>query len=168
MLSGAVQIAPAELDGSRDQFAQHAQIQRLGNKIECAELQRAHGGLDIAVRGNYGDRGFRVPLLYVRDQIQSIAVRQSHIGETEGVALRGKQRPGTRQVAGRGGREIHACESEGHQLDQVRLVIDDQYNGCWSHLLNILACNHYEYRSCQRFGSANTILNMLPPPSRGS
>src|SRR5262249_27101956 len=58
-----------QLDGAADELAQHREVERLGDEVECAQLQGAHGGLDIAVRGDDGDRYAGAVLLNPADQV---------------------------------------------------------------------------------------------------
>ena len=37
----------AQLQRRADELAQRVEIERLGNEVECAELERAHGRLDM-------------------------------------------------------------------------------------------------------------------------
>jgi len=42
--------AIAQADGTTDELAQYAQVERLGDEIKRAQLERAHRGFNIAVR----------------------------------------------------------------------------------------------------------------------
>ena len=76
-----------QLDGGRDQFAQTREIQGLGDEIEGAQFERAHGGLHIAMCGDHGHRYARRVLLHPLDQLQAIAVGQLHVGQAQIEAL---------------------------------------------------------------------------------
>ena len=78
----------AQLQRRRDQLAQRRQVERLGDEVERAELQRAHRGLDIAVRGDDGDRHAGAVLLDPLDEVEAIAVGQAHVGQHEVEPLR--------------------------------------------------------------------------------
>src|SRR5690606_25172991 len=58
-----VAIAFTELDGARDELAQHPEVERLRDKVERAELERAHRGLHVAVGRDHRDRYQRLVLL---------------------------------------------------------------------------------------------------------
>ena len=73
----------AELDGAAHQLAQHAQIERLGDEIEGAELERAHRGLDIAVRRDDGDGHVGAVLLDPGHEVEAVAVGQAHVGQAQ-------------------------------------------------------------------------------------
>ena len=77
----------AELKRSLHQAAQHGQIDRFGNKIESAVLQRLHRRIDIAIGGHHRHRQLRVMARDVGDQILPIAIGQPHIGETQIVVV---------------------------------------------------------------------------------
>ena len=49
--------------------------------IEGADLQGAHRGFDIAVRGDHGHRSRGAIGLDPCHQVQSIAIRQPHVGQ---------------------------------------------------------------------------------------
>ena len=73
----------AELERGGDQLAQRRDVERLGDEIEGAELERAHRGLDVAVRGDDGHRRLRLVRLDPLDDVQAVAVRQLHVGEAQ-------------------------------------------------------------------------------------
>ena len=52
-------LSLAELQRARSQLAQVVEVERLGDEIERAELERAHGGLDVAVRRDHRHRRAR-------------------------------------------------------------------------------------------------------------
>ena len=100
------------------------------------------------------------------DEIEPIAVGQPHVGQTQIEALGLQQFPRGAEVRRRARGEIHAAEREADELEEIRLVIDDQDD--W--LLRAVAhrggglVHHVSHRR----GSANTSRNRLPPPIRGS
>src|SRR5438132_1670069 len=69
------------------QRAQLLEPDRLGDIVEGARLERRHGVLGAAVSGDYSHRHVgRVPG-DVAHEVEALAVRQAHVGETEVVAL---------------------------------------------------------------------------------
>ena len=62
--------------------------------------------------------------------------------------------------------EIHPLKSDGQELADIRLVIDDQYSRL-RHAAIVASAARLRYPS-QRCGSLNTIRKTLPPPLRGS
>src|SRR5947207_1515093 len=74
--------------------------------------------------------------------------------------------PGTVEV-GRGARsEIHAAQSQAHELEQIRLIVHDQHHGPIGRTAR--ARRRLVHQISHRRGSANTSLKTLPPPARGS
>jgi hypothetical protein len=57
-----------ELQRRGDELAQIVQVERLRDEIESSELERAYGGLDVALN----------PF----DELEPIAVGQAHVGQT--------------------------------------------------------------------------------------
>ncbi len=96
-------------------------------------------------------------LLHPLDEFKPVTIREAHVRETDIEALARKLRLGTLDVACNGRIDIHAPERERQQLANVGLIVNDQCQGLAHELTT----------PSQRSGSANTILNMLPPPSRG-
>ena len=111
------------------------EIQRLGDEVKCTELERAHGGFHVAVRGDHGDRHARRILLNPFHQIQPVAVRQPHVREAQIEPLGLEQslcradRSGDREAQGPSARRVMDSSSQ-----MIRLVIDDEYgrfrHGC--------------------------------------
>ena len=151
-----------------DQFAQAGEIERLGDEIEGAEFERAHGGFHVAVRGDHRDRHARGVLLHPLDQIQPVAVGQLHVGQTQIEAL-GLEQPlrGARRLCAVRGVKIHALQRDGQELAEIGFVVDDQ-NGGLGHGCHCSLSGRVRRYSSQRCGSLNTIRNTLPPPVRGS
>jgi hypothetical protein len=116
-----------QLDGGRHQLAQIGQIQRLGDEIEGAELEGAHRGFHVAVRRDHRDRNARGILLDPLHQIQSVAVRQPHVGQTQIEPLGLEQPLRGADRAGNARGEVHPLQRDGQELANIRLVIDDQY-----------------------------------------
>ena len=69
----------------------------------------------------------RTVLLDPGDQIQAVAVGQAHVGQAQIETLRAQQERARGQIAGRCGGQIHAAQGQGHQLEQIRLVVHDQH-----------------------------------------
>jgi hypothetical protein len=121
---------PAELERGSDQLAQRCDVERLGDEIEGAELERAHRGLDVAVRSDHGHRRLRLVRLDPLDDVETVAVRQPHVGEAQ--IERAAAQLARRRADGVGRRhvEIHALERDAEQLANIRLVVNDQ--GAWT------------------------------------
>jgi hypothetical protein len=66
-----------------DQFAKGVDVQRLGNEIERAQLERTHGCLDVAVRRDYGNWCVRLVILDPLDQRQAVAVGELHVRKAQ-------------------------------------------------------------------------------------
>ena len=147
MLAVAESISARSLesDGAAHELAQHAQIERLGDEIEGAQLERAHGGFNIAVRRDDGDRQVGAVLLDPGDEIEAVAVGKAHVGETQ-IELLVLQQAARGGDIGRGARvEIHAAQREADELEQVGLVIDDQHDGPYARNLRARSCHcHHE------------------------
>ncbi len=122
-----------ELEGGRDDAAQRAEVQRLGDEIEGAELEGAHRRFDVAVRGDHGAGHAGRVRAHPFDQVEAITVRQPHVGEAQVEALRLEQLLGGRDVTRRLGGELHARQGERHQLDEIGFIIDDQ-DQRWRHV----------------------------------
>ncbi len=156
----------AQLDRAAHQLAQHAQVEGFGNKIEGAELQGAHRGLDIAMGGDDCDRHGGAVFLDPGDQVQPVAVGQAHVGETQVEALRLEEAPCTVEVRRGARRQIHAAQGQAHELEQIGLIVHDEHHGLVGHLA--IARRRLVHQISHRRGSAKTSLNTLPPPTRGS
>ena len=122
-LQGAL-AGPAELERRGDQLAQRRHIERLGDEIEGAELERAHRGFDVAVRGDHRDRRLRLVRLDPLDDVQAVAVRQPHVGEAQVEGAAAQLARGGADGVGRGHVEIHSLERDAEQLADVWLVVD--------------------------------------------
>ena len=146
-----------ELQGCGHELAQIGQVERLGDEVECAELQCADGGLDAAMGRDHGDRGPGHLALQPLDELEAVAVRQPHVGQAEVERLLVERQFRARDVEARAGRDVHALEGDRQELADMGFVVDDKGNGF-----------HKDSSfGCQRFGSANTMRNALPPPGRG-
>jgi hypothetical protein len=116
----------AELERRLDQLAQCRDVERLGDEIERAELERAHRGFDVAVRGDHRDRRMRFVGLDPLHDVQAIAVRQPHVGEAQVEGAAAQLARGRADGVGSGHFEIHALERDAEQLADVRLVVDNE------------------------------------------
>ena len=118
--------------GGTHQATQHLDVDRLGNEIERAGLQRVHRGVDIAVRGDHRDRSIRAGLGDQFDDFLAVAIGQAHVGEAQVVAALGQC--ATRLGHGAHGfdLQVHPTQGDGQQLADVAFVIDDQ-DGLWVH-----------------------------------
>ena len=76
-----------ELERGGDDAAQDAEVERLRDEIERAELQRAHRGLDVAVRGDDGAGHAGAVRRHPFEQVEAVAVRQAHVGQAQVEAL---------------------------------------------------------------------------------
>ena len=80
-----------ELERRGDDAAQDAEIERLGDEIEGAELERAHRGFDVAVRGDDGAGNAGAVRAHPLEQIEAVAIGQPHVGEAQIEVLRLEQ-----------------------------------------------------------------------------
>ena len=91
------------------------------------------------------------------DELEPVAVRQPHVGQAEVERLLAERLLRARDVEARARRDVHALEGDRQELADVGFVVDDKGDGF-----------HKDSSfGCQRFGSANTMRNALPPPGRG-
>ena len=111
-----------------DQQPQLVEIDRLGQVIEGARLQRGHGVLGAAVGGDHGDRraGRLRDFAY---QLKAGAVRQAHVGQAQRVPVAREQRTRRRYRFRRVHVQPEAQQRERQQLAQIRLVVDDEHRG---------------------------------------
>ncbi len=149
--------APLSFKAAVTSLRRSFEIERFRDEVECAELQRANGRFDAAVRRDHGDRSAGHLALNPLDELEPVAVGQTHVGEAEVERLLAERLLGGRDVETRARRDIHALERDRQELADVGFVVDDE-------------CDRFHRDSslgCQRFGSANTMRNALPPPARG-
>ena len=153
-------VVVAQFQGRRDQLAQRDQVERLGQEVEGAELERAHRGLDVAVRRDHGHGHAGPVLLDPLHDVEAIAVGQAHVGEHE-VETPGAEAADRGSVVARSlDFDLHATQRQRQQLANVRFVVDDQRAG--------RRLSGGGVHSFHRRGSANMTRKMLPPPGRGS
>ena len=103
-----------------------AEIERLRNEIERAELEGAHRGFDIAMRGDHGARNARAVRPHPFEQIESITVGQPHVRQAQIERVGLEQFLRGRHVARRLRRHLHARQRQRDELDEVGFVIDYQ------------------------------------------
>ena len=157
-----------QLDGGRHQLAQTRKIQRLGDEIECAQFQRAHGGLHVAMGGDHRDRNAGGVLLHPFHQFQARRRRATACpsGIRSNRSVLSSRCAAPIEPATRGARS-HPLQGDREELANIRLVIDDEYGR--SRHFSIVASHTDSMRyASQRCGSLKTTLKMLPPPLRGS
>src|SRR3954468_18901133 len=70
-----------EADRTAHELAQNSQIEWLRDEIKRAQLERADGGFNIAVRGDHGDGQRGAVLLDPGDQVETVPIRKSHVGQ---------------------------------------------------------------------------------------
>ena len=116
----------AELQRGGDELAQRRDVERLGNEIERAELQRAHSGFDVAVRSDDRHRRLRLVRLDPLDDVQAVAVGQPHVGQAQIEGVAAQLARGRTDGVGGGHVEIHSLERDPQQLANVRLVVHDE------------------------------------------
>ncbi len=109
-----------------DQAAQHGDVHRLADEVEGTGLQRLHGQLDVAERGDHGHRQLRVVAGDVAHQVDAVAVGQVHVGQAQVVGVASQQLARLAQVGGGVDAQAHAAQGEGEELTDVALVIDNQ------------------------------------------
>lgn len=115
------------------QIAQHRQIDRLGDEIEGAGLERIDRGFDVAEGGDHRHRGVRVLLADLGDQIHARAVRQAHVGQAQVVTV-AQQLAASLAEARRGvATQAHPAQGHDQQLANIALVIDYQCTTGFSH-----------------------------------
>ena len=119
----------AQLQRRADQIAQNLQVDRLGDEIEGAGLERFDGGVHVAVSRDHGDRNARVVLVHMANEIDAVAVGKPHIRETEIERQLPRGRVSVAQVGHRGGGHVHAFQGDLDELADVGLVVDDQCAG---------------------------------------
>ena len=129
----------AELERGRDQLAQRRHVERLGNEIERAELERADSGLDVAVRRDHRHRRLRLVRLDPLDDVQAVAVGQPHVGEAQIEGGAAQLARGRADSVGRGHVEVHALERDAEQLADVWLVVDNERAGVKSDEIRLWA-----------------------------
>ena len=126
---GLLAPAPIDLQGVLDDVPQVVEVQRLGDEIEGPELQRLHGGLDVAVGRDHRYRHVGHIGLDPVDELQSVSVRQAHVRQAQVEAAIAEQRLGTPDVARGLGCDVHAPERQRQELANVGFVVDNQCQG---------------------------------------
>ncbi len=104
-------------------------LDRLGDEVEGAELERAHRGLDVAVGGDHGHRYGRRVALHPLHQLETVAVGQAHVREAQVVADLQQLRRASARSAVVSGRVSMPFEGHGQQLADIGLVVDDEDGG---------------------------------------
>ena len=102
-------------------------VERLGEVIGSALLDRLHGRLDIAVAGDDHDLGAGIGLLGLAKNGQAVHVRHAQIGEDDvEIVLVDPGRP--RLAAGDDGALVaDALQALGHRLGVRLFIIDDEH-----------------------------------------
>ena len=157
-----------QLQRVADDVAQVVEVQRLRNEIECAELQGLHGRLDVAVRGYHRDRHAGRVGLHPFDQFEAVAVGQAHVGQADIEFAVFERLPRACHVFGDDRLHVHPAQRQREQLPDVGFIVDHECHG-FLHCVPVVPCRLIDQSptASQRFGSANTIRKILPPPSRG-
>jgi len=70
-----------------------------------------------------------MPLADLRDELETFAVRQAHVGEAQRVGMAREQVARLREIAGAVDVQAHADQGQLEQLAQVGLVVHDQHPG---------------------------------------
>ncbi len=138
--------------GGADQSAQYADFKGLGNEIESPQLERFHGALHIAISGDDRYRQSGIELLNMGDQLQTVAVGQPHVGQTETESVPGQRRLRRLQIGGGDTMDTHRRQGQFDKFADIRLVIDDQG----------VTCIHVRSSSCW-VTLAKLIRKQLPP-----
>ncbi|MCY1534640.1 hypothetical protein D9M68_700180 [compost metagenome] len=144
----------AEAQRRVDQFAQAAEVHRLGDEVEGACLESVHRGVQAAVGGDHRHRKQRVALLDVLHQFQAGTVGQAHVGQAQVEGLAAQPFAGFLEVAGAAGVELHPPEGDLQQFADIGLVVDDQGSLSGHGQLSLR-------------GWAKVMRKQLPPCSRG-
>jgi len=122
-----------EVQRMADEVAQHRQLDRLGDEIERAGLERLHRGVHIAEGGDHRDRRVGELLGNLGDQVNAGAVGQAHVGQAQVVAVAGQVRAGIAQAGCGIAAQSHAAQGHYQQLADIALVINYQSAACLSH-----------------------------------
>ena len=115
-----------QLQRGGDELAQVAEIDRFGDKVEGAGLQRADRGLHAAVRGDHRARHRRVAAADMSHQVDAVAIRQAHVGQAEVEVFAFQELSRGAQVGRRAGADAHSAEGDLQQFADIRFVVDDQ------------------------------------------
>ena len=122
------QLALAGLCGAHCS-AQLFEINRLGEVVERARLERLHRVFGRAVGGDDDALFSSLVGIELAQQLQSQAVGQAHVGDQYIKTLLGQAFASLRQVAGGGYLVTFAQQGEFVQGAQVGFVVDDQHRG---------------------------------------
>ncbi|MCY1366300.1 hypothetical protein D9M69_531900 [compost metagenome] len=144
----------AQAQGGVDQFAQAAEVHRLGQEVEGAGLEGVHCGVEAAVGGDHRHRHQGVALLDVLHQFQAGAVGQAHVGQAQVEGLASQPFARFLEVARAAGVELHPPEGDLQQFADIGLVVDDQGSLSGHGQLSLR-------------GWAKVMRKQLPPCSRG-
>ena len=123
---GAVILPSFDAQGIRNNVSQIVQIKWFGYEVERTEFQRLHGRFNITVRCDYSNRDPGSVSLHPVHQVESVAVREAHVGQANIEAVLLEQRFRARDVDSRFAIDVHATEGQRQQFANVRLVIDDE------------------------------------------
>ena len=99
---------------------------RLGQIIEGAGLEGRHRILGAAESGDHRHRHLRMMFGDIADDIESVAVGQSHVGQAQLEIPLGKTGPSLADRADAGSRQSHPRQGEVDQFADIGLVIDDE------------------------------------------
>ncbi|MNQ41251.1 hypothetical protein D3C85_549210 [compost metagenome] len=144
----------AQAQGGVDQFAQAAEVDRLGQEVESAGLEGVHRGVEAAIGRDHRHRNQGMALLDVLNQLQSGAVGQAHIGQAQVEGLASQPFARFLEIARAAGVELHPPEGDLQQFADIGLVVDDQGSLSGHGQLSLR-------------GWAKVMRKQLPPCSRG-
>ncbi|MNO99164.1 hypothetical protein D3C76_909300 [compost metagenome] len=152
-------VRRAQAQRGADQLAQAAEVDRLGDEVEGAGLERVDRGVQAAEGGDHRHRHLWMALLDVLHQFQAGAVGQAHVGQAQVEGFARQVFPGFLDVARAAGVQLHAAEGDFQEFADIRFVVDDK---------GFLAA-HALCGFCQLSlrGWAKMIRKQLPPSSRG-
>jgi hypothetical protein len=153
----------AQLEGGGDQLPEVLDLDRLGDEVVGAELERAHGRLDVAVGRDDRDRDAGRVALHPLHELEPVAVGQAHVGQAEMKVRRLQLVAGLGEVDGGVRQDVHALERHREQLADVGFVVDDQDGGLGHSGLPALRVGEDDTKN-----TAPAVTGLNRPARRGS
>ena len=116
-----------QLERAHHQRAQLLQLDRLGEIVEGARLERLHRVLGRAIGGDHRHGRVAVVLGDVAQHLEAVAIGQPHVGEAQVVRSRAERLLRLRDRGHGVGVHSHAREREHQQLPDVGFVVHDEH-----------------------------------------